>query len=76
MVHAFIMAKTVAGGAEEMVDAAREIAATTEAHIVAGDYDLIVEVNSEEVYDVLHTASSSVQGLDGVDDTKTYISLD
>lgn len=76
MVHAFIMAKAAAGRAEEMVEATREIAATTEAHIVAGDYDLVVEVESEEVYDVLHTASSAVQGLDGIDDTKTYISLD
>lgn len=76
MVHAFVMAKTAAGRSEEMVDAARGIDATAEAHIVAGDYDLIVEVDADEVYDVLHTASSSIQGIDGIADTKTYISLD
>lgn len=76
MVHAFVMVKTGAGKAEVMVDSARGIASISEAHIVAGDYDLIAEVDTEEVYDVLHTASSELQGLDGVESTKTYISLD
>ena len=76
MVHAFVMVKTAAGKAEAMVDAAREIGAISEAHIVAGDYDIIAEVETEEVYDILHTASSELQNLDGVENTKTYISLD
>lgn len=76
MVHAFVMVKTAAGKAETMVDAAREIASISEAHIVAGDYDIIAEVETKEVYDVLHTASSELQNLDGVENTKTYISLD
>lgn len=76
MVHAFVMVKTAAGKAEEMVDAAREVASISEAHIVAGDYDIVVEVDTEEVYEVLHTASSELQSFDGVADTKTYISLD
>lgn len=75
MVHAFVMVKTAAGKAEAMVDAAREIGAISEAHIVAGDYDIIAEVETEEVYDILHTASSELQSLDGVENTKTYISL-
>jgi DNA-binding Lrp family transcriptional regulator len=76
MVHAFVVVKTAAGKAEAMVDAAREIGAISEAHIVAGDYDIIAEVETQEVYDVLHTASSELQNLEGVEDTKTYISLD
>ncbi|WP_224333953.1 Lrp/AsnC ligand binding domain-containing protein [Haloprofundus halobius] len=76
MVHAFIMVKTGAGESEQLVAPIRELERVTEAHIVAGAYDLIVEVDAEEVYDVLKTASSGVQGLQGVTDTKTYISLD
>lgn len=76
MVHAFVMVRTGPGQSEAMVEAAREVEAITEAHIVAGDYDLVVEIETEEVYEVLHTASSELQGLDGVEDTKTYISLD
>ncbi|WP_336343510.1 Lrp/AsnC ligand binding domain-containing protein [Halalkalicoccus ordinarius] len=76
MVHAFVMVKTGAGRSEEMVEATRELEAITEAHIVAGNYDIIAEVETDEVYEVLQAASSGIQGLDGIADTKTYISLD
>lgn len=76
MVHAFVMVKTGAGQSEEMVEATRELEAITEAHIVAGNYDIIAEVETDEVYEVLQAASSGIQGLDGIADTKTYISLD
>lgn len=76
MVHAFVMVKTGAGRSEEMVEATRELETITEAHIVAGNYDIIAEVETDEVYEVLQAASSGIQGLDGIADTKTYISLD
>jgi DNA-binding Lrp family transcriptional regulator len=76
MVHAFIMVKTSAGESERLLGPVRELPKVTEAHIVAGDYDIIAEVESEEVYDVLKTASSGVQGLQGVVDTRTYISME
>ncbi len=75
MVHAFIMVKTNAGASEDVVEQVREMDTVQEAHIVAGEYDVIVEVNAPEVYEILHTASSSIQGLDGVVETKTYIAL-
>jgi DNA-binding Lrp family transcriptional regulator len=59
-----------------MVEPVRELALVTEAHIVAGAYDIIAEVDADEVYEVLKTASSSIQGLEGVTDTKTYIAMD
>lgn len=76
MVHAVIMVKTGTGRSEDAVVAIRDIDGVTEAHVVAGEYDVIAEVEAEEVYDVLHTASSGIQGLEGVLDTKTYIALD
>lgn len=76
MVHAFIMVKTAAGESERLLDPIRELSNVAEAHVVAGDYDVITEVESEEVYEVLKTASSGVQGLEGVTDTKTYISME
>jgi len=76
MVHAFIMVQTDAGKSEDLLDAVQGFDGVTEAHIVAGDFDIIVEVDTDEVYEVLHTASSDIQDLDGVADTKTYISLE
>jgi DNA-binding Lrp family transcriptional regulator len=76
MVYAFIMVKTGAGESERLLESVRELGSATEAHIVAGAYDMIVEVEAPEVYDVLHAATTEIQGLGGVTDTKTYISLD
>lgn len=70
------MVKTAAGESETTVERIRELDTVSEAHVVAGDYDVIAEVSAPEVYEVLHTASSSIQNLEGVVDTKTYIALD
>ncbi|WP_458209593.1 Lrp/AsnC ligand binding domain-containing protein [Haladaptatus sp. NG-SE-30] len=76
MVHAFIMVNTAAGKSQSLLESVRGLGSVQEAHIVAGDYDIVVEVDAGEVYDVLQTASGDVQGLDGVVDTKTYIAID
>ncbi|AGB36319.1 Lrp/AsnC family transcriptional regulator [Natronococcus occultus] len=76
MVHAFIMVKTAAGKSEGLLESIRELGSVAEAHIVAGNYDIIVEVETEEVYEILKAVSSDVQGLEGVTDTKTYIAMD
>ena len=76
MVHAFIMVKTGAGASEEVLAEIRDLSEVTEAHIVAGEWDVITEVDADEVYTVLHAASSTIQGLPGVTKTKTYIALD
>ena len=76
MVHAFIMVKTAAGRSEDVLTAVRELDGISEAHVVAGEFDVIVEAEADEVYDVLQTASSEISGMDGVADTKTYMALD
>jgi len=47
MVHAFIMVKTGAGESEGLIDTIRDLEGVTEAHIVAGAYDIIAEVSAE-----------------------------
>ncbi|MFB6087674.1 MAG: Lrp/AsnC family transcriptional regulator [Haloarculaceae archaeon] len=76
MVRAFIMVKTAAGKSETLLERMRDLEGVEEAHIVAGQYDIIVEAVGEEVYDVMHSVSTSLRDLDGVADTKTYICLD
>jgi len=76
MVHAFIMVKTAAGRSEDVLGAVQGLDRISEAHVVAGDFDVIAEADAEEVYDVLHAASSDVSGIDGVADTKTYMAID
>ncbi|XVH32434.1 Lrp/AsnC ligand binding domain-containing protein [Haloferacaceae archaeon DSL9] len=76
MVHAFVMVATGVATSQGIVEQIREFETVTEAHIVAGQYDIIAELDTEEVYDVLRTTTTDIQGLEGVEDTKTYISME
>ncbi|SEH16514.1 AsnC family protein [Natronorubrum sediminis] len=76
MVHAFIMVKTAAGKSEGLLESIRDLEPVSDAHIVAGDYDIIVEIDAAEVYDILQSVSSELQSLEGVTETKTYIAMD
>jgi len=69
------MVKTVAGKSEELLDAVQGLPGIEEAHIVAGQYDVIAEATGETVYDVMQSVATDVRELDGVSDTRTYISL-
>ncbi|SDC80565.1 Lrp/AsnC ligand binding domain-containing protein [Natrinema hispanicum] len=75
MVHAFIMVKTAAGKSEDLLAKIGDLESVTDAHIVAGNYDIIAEIDAPEVYDVLQAASSQMQQLNGVTETKTYIGM-
>jgi DNA-binding Lrp family transcriptional regulator len=76
MVRAFIMVKTTAGKSAELRENIADVEGVTEAHVVAGQYDLVVEATGEEVYDVIHNVATDVRALDGVVDTRTYICLE
>ena len=75
MVHAVIMIRTGPGAATDVRDAVGDIEGVVDAHVVAGDFDVIAEVDAGEVYEAIQTASTSIQGTDGVEDTKTYVAL-
>lgn len=76
MVRAFIMVETAAGESEDLLGPITDLPNVAEAHVVAGDYDVIAEVEADEVYDVIHTASGEIRRLDGVVDSKTYVAMD
>ncbi|WP_435062577.1 Lrp/AsnC family transcriptional regulator [Halobaculum sp. EA56] len=76
MVHAFVMVK-VSGDADTsgVADAVAGIEAVQEAHVVAGDFDVVAEVDAPDMYTVLDTVADAVRGVDGVVDTRTYVSM-
>jgi DNA-binding Lrp family transcriptional regulator len=76
MVRAFIMVKTTAGKSADLQSSVANIQGVQEAHVVAGQYDIIVEASGEEVYDVIHSVATAVRDLEGVVDTRTYICLE
>ncbi|MFC3957008.1 Lrp/AsnC ligand binding domain-containing protein [Halovivax cerinus] len=76
MVHAYVLVKTSAGKSSGVLESIGAVEPVTTAHVVAGNYDVIAEVDAPEVYDVLRAVSSDLQSLDGVLDTKTYLAMD
>jgi len=76
MARAFIMVQIDAGHAEEIHHDIAEFDGVADAHVVAGTYDLIVEAEAAEVYDLMHTVATRIRSLTGVTDTKTYICLE
>lgn len=76
MVHAVVMVETGTAKSTDILEEITSLERVLEAHVVAGDYDVIAEIEADEVYQVLETASTSIQGIAGVTDTRTYVSLD
>lgn len=75
MVNAFITIKAATGDAEELADRLGGFEHVSAANVVAGDFDVIVEAEGAEVYDVIHSVATRIRGLDDIADTKTYICL-
>jgi len=75
VVHAFVMVETAAGAAESVAAAARDRPAVSEAHVVAGEYDVIAEVTGDSVDRVVRSAAA-LRSLDGVRDSTTYVAME
>ena len=76
MIHAYVACITASGASNSVLDAVRDLPAVTEAHVVAGDFDVVVEIEGETVHDLQTTLTRDVHGIDGVGTTRTYIQLD
>ena len=76
MVRAFIMVEADTGHAESLLETIRGYDRVVDSNVVAGDVDVIVEAEAEEVYDVIGTVATEIRSLQGVTDTKTYVCLE
>lgn len=76
MVHSFVMVKTAAGNIQRVLDSIEDLDGVEEAHVIAGDYDIIVEVEGKDVQESIRTVSTDVRELKGIVDTRTYIALE
>lgn len=75
MVKAYIMVVTAAGTTHEILPEIADIAGVTEANGVAGDYDIVVEIEAEDPSTLLPTITGELQGIEGVQTTRTYVTL-
>ncbi|MFB6110084.1 MAG: Lrp/AsnC family transcriptional regulator [Halodesulfurarchaeum sp.] len=75
MAHAYVMVRTEAGAPQDVWAALSDAEPVSEAHVVAGDYDLIVEVDAPTASEILDVTTEEIQALEGVTDTKTYVAM-
>lgn len=75
MVHAFVLLKTGAGMSPSVIETINGIDGIVEAHIVAGEFDIIAELDVGDVHDILDIVSNRIQPLEGILDTRTYIAF-
>ncbi|RQG98033.1 Lrp/AsnC family transcriptional regulator [Natrarchaeobius chitinivorans] len=76
MVTAYVMIKANTGEADRLRDDIEGIDGVRSAHIVAGDVDIIAKARVETPAEVKEIAANQMQGIDGVEDTQTYIAMD
>jgi len=76
MVRAYVMIKAHTGEADRLRSDIEAIEGVERAHIVAGDVDLIAVVDVDSPGAVKDVAATQIQGVDGIEDTQTYIAMD
>jgi DNA-binding Lrp family transcriptional regulator len=76
MVHAYVMVKASTGDADRLRADIEALEGVTDAYIVAGDVDIIATVDVDSPAEVKDIAATAIQGIDGVEDTQTYLAMD
>ncbi|WP_276301943.1 Lrp/AsnC family transcriptional regulator [Halorussus lipolyticus] len=76
MVTAYVMVKANTGEADRLKNSIMDLDGVIDAHIVAGDVDIIAKLDVDSPADVKEIAADGIQGVKGVEDTQTYIAMD
>ena len=76
MVTAYVMVKAHTGDADRLKREIGAVDGVVDAHIVAGDVDLIATVSVDTPAAVKDVAATHIQDIEGVESTQTYIAMD
>lgn len=76
MLEAYVMIQTGAGTAQTSLSAIRGIKGVSRANIVAGEFDIIANIEAESPHDLLRLVTEDIQTLEGVGRTRTSFILE
>jgi DNA-binding Lrp family transcriptional regulator len=76
MVRAYVMVKAHTGEADRLVAETEAIGGVEDAAVVAGDVDIIATLEVDAPADVKTVAADAIQGIDGIEDTRTYVAME
>ena len=76
MIEAYVMVMTSAGTSRGLLPKIREIEGVRRANVVAGEYDIIADVEAESQQALLALVTEEIQSLEGVGRTRTCVVLE
>lgn len=76
MVEAYVMIITSSNTGRDLRPQIEEIEGVRRANIVAGEYDIIADVEAEDQRHLLRLVTEGIQSLEGVGRTRTSIVLE
>jgi DNA-binding Lrp family transcriptional regulator len=76
MVVAYVLIKANTGEADRLKRSISELEGIDRVSIVAGDVDLIAKLSVDTPADVKRIAADAIQGIDGVENTRTYVAME
>lgn len=76
MVTSYVLVGAATGQALEAREAIEAIEGVGEAHVVAGDYDVVAEAEGESTADLFRDTIAEIRNVEAVGDTKTYMAID
>jgi len=75
MVDAVIMVRTEAGTALDLLPSIEALDGVEEAHVVAGDFDVVVEATGDDPSEMLQGVASGLRKQEGITTTRTYVAI-
>lgn len=76
MVIAYVLVKAETPEADRLLGAVQDIDGVVDAHIVAGDVDLIAKVSVDSPGAVKTVVAKRIGAIDGVASTQTYVTME
>jgi DNA-binding Lrp family transcriptional regulator len=76
VVIAYVLVEASTGDADRLADAMRAVDGVDRVSVVAGDVDFVVRVEVDSPAAVRAAVVSAITGLDGVENTRTYLAMD
>ncbi|KXA89369.1 hypothetical protein AKJ57_05380 [candidate division MSBL1 archaeon SCGC-AAA259A05] len=76
MVEAFIFITAEVGKVRDAINDIKELENVKEAHVVTGPYDIIANINVEEMSKIRDIVEKKIQQIDGIASTNTAIAVE
>lgn len=75
MIKAYVLVVATPGATKDLYEALRKIPGVEECHEVMGPYDIVVEIQVENLSDVPTVLSDHIRTLEGVESTTSLVTF-